>query len=90
MFPTAALLAHVSSEYNNKLSSDLRLIGKDVDAGVVSSWATAASSTWAQRLYVSLGKDEFLSCGTDPLTISPNATATGKLPPVKGKSDLEL
>jgi hypothetical protein len=62
----------VSPECHNKLNSDLRLIGKAVEAGVDSSRAaTAANSTWGiwQRFCFSLGTDEFLSCGTDPLTI---------------------
>ena len=61
----------MSPECHNELSSDLRLIGKAVEAGVVSSRAAAANSTWGiwQRFCLSLGTDEFLSCGTDPLTI---------------------
>jgi hypothetical protein len=64
-------LAHVSPECHNELSSDLRLIGQAVEAGVVSGRAAAANSTWGtwQRFCVSLGTDEFLSCGTDPLVM---------------------
>jgi hypothetical protein len=86
--PTATLLANVSPECRNELRSDLSLIGSAVEAGVVPSRAAAANSTWGiwQRFCFSLGTDEFLSCGTDPLTVlqfSAQRYRDGRLAPSK-------
>jgi hypothetical protein len=57
----AALLMHASPECHNAVSSDLGLIGKAIDAGIVSSRTVAANSAlYIWRLfYISLGTDEF-------------------------------
>jgi hypothetical protein len=64
-------LANASYECRDELHSNLRVINKAIEAGVLPRRAAAANSAWGiwQRLCISLGIGMYLNCGTDPLII---------------------
>jgi hypothetical protein len=87
----------VSPDCCSDLHSDLCCIGKGIEAGIVFSHVCQYSLDILNLFCHSLGTDEFpTNSSVEASTLlpssdsSPNATSMFRLPPARGKSDLEL